>query len=78
MTAHDLVADLGPADREGRLDRCIKVDLAPKVLIIDEMGCLPLDDETQGSARSGSAESKIEGYRAGIFNRRTGEISTGG
>lgn len=44
MTAHDLVADLGRAYREGRLDRRLKVYLAPKVLIIDEMGYLPLDD----------------------------------
>jgi DNA replication protein DnaC len=44
MTAHDLVADLGRAYREGRLDRRMRVYLAPKVLIIDEMGYLPLDE----------------------------------
>lgn len=44
MTAHDLVQDLGRAYREGRLDRRMRVYLAPKVLIIDEMGYLPLDD----------------------------------
>ena len=44
MTAHDLVTDLGRAYREGRLDRRMRVYLAPKVLIIDEMGYLPLDD----------------------------------
>src|SRR5947209_5960834 len=44
MTAHDIVADLGRAYREGRLDRRLRVYLAPKVLIIDEMGYLPLDD----------------------------------
>jgi len=44
MTAHDLVTDLDRADREGRLDRRLRVYLAPKVLIIDEMGYLPLDD----------------------------------
>src|SRR5689334_10438190 len=44
MTAHDLVDDLGRAYREGRLDRRMKVYLAPKVLIVDEMGYLPLDD----------------------------------
>src|SRR3954454_18272549 len=43
MTAHDIVADLGRAYREGRLDRRMRVYLAPKVLIIDEMGYLPLD-----------------------------------
>jgi DNA replication protein DnaC len=44
MTAHDLVADLGRAYREGRLERRMRVYLAPKVLVIDEMGYLPLDD----------------------------------
>lgn len=44
MTAHDLVNDLGRAYREGRLDRRMRVYLAPKVLIIDEMGYLPMDD----------------------------------
>src|SRR6478609_8755156 len=44
MTANDLVHDLGRAYREGRLDRRMRVYLAPKVLIIDEMGYLPLDD----------------------------------
>ncbi len=32
------------AYRKGRLDRRMRVYLAPKVLIIDEMGYLPLDD----------------------------------
>jgi DNA replication protein DnaC len=44
MTAHELVHDLGRAYREGRLDRRMRVYLAPKVLIIDEMGYLPLDE----------------------------------
>jgi len=44
MTAHDLVTDLGRAYREGRLDRRMRVYIAPRVLIIDEMGYLPLDD----------------------------------
>jgi DNA replication protein DnaC len=44
MTAHDLVEDLGRAYREGRLERRMKVYLAPRVLIIDEMGYLPLDE----------------------------------
>jgi DNA replication protein DnaC len=44
MTAHDIVHDLGRAYREGRLDRRMRVYLAPRVLIIDEMGYLPLDD----------------------------------
>src|SRR5215470_12964889 len=44
ITAHDMVSDLGRAYREGRLDRRMRVYLAPKVLVIDEMGYLPLDD----------------------------------
>src|ERR1700686_2311070 len=44
MTAHDLVTDLGRAYREGRLDRRLRIYLAPKVLIIDEMGYLQLDE----------------------------------
>jgi DNA replication protein DnaC len=44
MTAHDLVDDLGRAYRERRLDRRMKVYLAPKVLVVDEMGYLPLDE----------------------------------
>jgi len=44
MTAHDVVTDLGRAYREGRLDRRLRIYLAPKVLVIDEMGYLPLDD----------------------------------
>lgn len=44
MTAHDLVDDLGRAYREGRLERRMKVYLAPRVLIVDEMGYLPLDE----------------------------------
>ena len=44
MTAHELVADLGSAYREGRLERRMRIYLAPKVLVIDEMGYLPLDD----------------------------------
>ncbi|MGH8629982.1 MAG: IS21-like element helper ATPase IstB [Burkholderiales bacterium] len=43
-TAHDVVTDLGRAYREGRLDRRLGIYLAPKVLVIDEMGYLPLDD----------------------------------
>jgi len=44
MTAHDLVSDLGRAYREARLERRMRIYLAPKVLVIDEMGYLPLDD----------------------------------
>ena len=44
ITAHELVTDLGRAYREGRLDRRLRIYLAPKVLVIDEMGYLPLDE----------------------------------
>lgn len=44
ITAHDMVSDLGRAYREGRLDRRMRVYLAPKLLVIDEMGYLPLDE----------------------------------
>ncbi len=44
ITAHDMVTDLGRASREGRLDRRLRIYLALKVLVIDEMGYLPLDD----------------------------------
>ncbi len=44
ITAHDMVHDLGRAYRERRLDWRMRVFLAPKVLVIDEMGYRPLDD----------------------------------
>jgi DNA replication protein DnaC len=44
ITAHDLVFDLARATRENRLDRRMRVYLAPKLLVIDEMGYLPLDE----------------------------------
>ena len=44
ITAHDLIADLTTATREGRLSKRWQVYLRPKVLIIDEMGYLPMGD----------------------------------
>ena len=44
ITAHDLVADLSKAIREGRLERRMRIYLAPKVLVVDERGYLPLDE----------------------------------
>jgi len=41
--AHDLVEDLRQAQAEHRLDRRMRVYLAPKVLIIDEFGVWPYD-----------------------------------
>ena len=38
ITAHDMFADLSKAIREGRLQWRMRIYLAPKVLIIDEMG----------------------------------------
>jgi DNA replication protein DnaC len=44
LSAHDLVSDLGKAAREGRLDRRLRTLVSPKVLIVDEVGYLPLDE----------------------------------
>jgi DNA replication protein DnaC len=43
MTANHLVNDLGKAAREGKLDQRMRLYLRPKVLIVDEVGYLPLD-----------------------------------
>lgn len=43
VTAHDLVTDLGKAAREGKLEPRLRRYLKPKVLVIDEVGYLPLD-----------------------------------
>lgn len=45
ITAHDMIADLEKADRENRLERRMKVYIAPKLLIVDEIGYLPLDQQ---------------------------------
>lgn len=44
VTAYDLVSDLGRAAREGKLERRLRVYLNPKVLVVDEVGYLPLDE----------------------------------
>jgi DNA replication protein DnaC len=43
VRAHDLVEDLRRAQEEHRLDRRLRVYLAPKVLIVDEFGVWPFD-----------------------------------
>jgi len=43
VTAHDLICDLGKAARDGNLDRRMRLYEKPKVLVIDEVGYLPLD-----------------------------------
>jgi DNA replication protein DnaC len=43
VTCHDLVSDLGKAAREGTLQSRLRHYLKPKVLVIDEVGYLPLD-----------------------------------
>lgn len=43
VKAHDLLEDLRKAQAEHRLDRRMRVYLAPKVLIIDEFGVWPYD-----------------------------------
>jgi DNA replication protein DnaC len=42
-TAHELGTELGKAAREGRLAEKLRVYLRPKVLVVDEVGYLPLD-----------------------------------
>jgi DNA replication protein DnaC len=42
-TAHELGVELGKAAREGRLAEKLRVYLRPKVLVVDEVGYLPLD-----------------------------------
>ena len=44
VTAHDLVTDLGKSAREGKLDRKLRYLVSPKVLVVDEIGYLPLDE----------------------------------
>ncbi len=43
VTAHDLVTDLGRAAREGKLESRLRRYFKPKVLVVDEVGYLPLD-----------------------------------
>ena len=43
MRAYDLMEDLRKARAEHRLDRRMRVYLAPKVLIVDEFGIWPYD-----------------------------------
>ncbi len=43
VRAHDLLEELQKAQAEHRLDRRMRVYLAPKVLIIDELGVWPYD-----------------------------------
>jgi DNA replication protein DnaC len=42
-TLDRLVADLKSADANGKIDRRLRVYLKPKVLVLDEIGYLPLD-----------------------------------
>lgn len=43
-TAHDLTSLLGRAAREGKLEARLKTYLRPRVLVVDEVGYLPLDE----------------------------------
>ena len=43
-TAHDLTSNLGRAAREGKLEARLKSYLRPRVLVLDEVGYLPLDE----------------------------------
>ena len=46
MRAYDLMEDLRKARTEHRLDRRMRVYLAPKVLVVDEFGIWPYDRES--------------------------------
>jgi|SRR5579872_6158268 len=43
VSAHDLVTDPGKAAREGKLEGRLRPYLKPRVLVVDEVGYLPLD-----------------------------------
>jgi DNA replication protein DnaC len=43
VSAYDLIADLTEAMRQGRLRKRMAIYLRPKVLVIDEVGYLPMD-----------------------------------
>lgn len=43
VTAHDLVTDLGKAARDGKLEPRLRHYLKSRVLVVDEVGYLPLD-----------------------------------
>ncbi len=45
VRAYDLMEDLRTARAERRLDRRMRVYLAPKVLVVDEFGIWPYDRE---------------------------------
>jgi len=45
ITAHDLTVALSNAARDGKLAQQMKVYLRPKVLVIDEVGYLPMDEK---------------------------------
>ena len=44
VTVQDLVNDLGRAARANRLPQRLRAFITPKVLVVDEIGYLPLDD----------------------------------
>lgn len=44
ITVQDLVSDLGRAARENRLERRLRASITPKILVVDEIGYLPLDE----------------------------------
>jgi len=44
VTAHELITSLGKAARLGRLESRLRRYVTPKVLVIDEIGYLPLDE----------------------------------
>ncbi len=70
VTAHDLVTALGKAAREGRLQQRMRVYLRPKVVVIDEVGYLPLDPI---GAKKTAAYRKRQEQRTVILDRVSAE-----
>lgn len=64
VTAADLVSDLSASRQEGKLSQRLQVYVRPKVLVIDEIGYLPLDPLGAGEWRYG-AKRQPEGRALG-------------
>ena len=68
MWAYDLMEDLRKARAEHRLDRRMRIYLAPKVLIVDEFGIWPndsMDSERLLHDRGSKHGPRILGSRPG-------------
>src|SRR5437870_5315419 len=70
ITAHDLATDLGKAYREGRLDRRMRIYLAPKVLGLGLRFA-------QNAPKDGAGLRSVRGQGSAFLRFRGGEFSTG-